>query len=753
MNEIILLKNKIIHTFKTCGIKGVFIKSKRYLQNRKLVVDRYKNSEFISGSDSYKDVLFISGCGEQLPHSYRYRVTHQKEQLTMAGMQCDDVYYTNLTLEMVRYYSMFVFYRCPFTEMIGDFIFLAKQQNKAVLFDVDDLVIDTKYTNQLPCVKAMPKVERVLYDDGIEKMKKTLSLCDAAITSTDKLVSELSQYVSKVFLNRNSASEEMIKYAKEALEQYSENKLVVGIGKRNKREIKIEKEKVVLGYFSGSLTHNDDFLMILPAIVRLMREFDNVMLSIVGELDMPEELEEFKQRLVILPYVDYRQLPKLIRSVDINLAPICENIFNEAKSENKWMEAALVKVPTIASDFGAFNVMIEHGVTGILCKNSDDDWYEKLKTMILSEQLREEIGDKAYQKVIGQCTTSKNAHKLGNYMSDMRKPTIVMVLPSTQISGGVLVALKHCQLLQQAGNIVTIAADRPTMNYMISEEARIPVIYLEQEAVLARIDKMIATMWCTVDYVVKHRTTTEKYYLVQGYEPGLYEEGSPEYNLALDTYCLQDKIKYITISKWCEKWLKERFSLEVRYAPNGIDSKLFYPAERVQGDKIRIIIEGDSSVEYKNVDESFCITNKLDKSEYEVWYLSYKGKPKDWYEYDRYFQNVPHEKMQDIYCQCDILLKSSYLESFSYPPLEMMATGGCVVVAPNDGNMEYLEDGVNCLLYQQGNIEDALLKIKELSCDMNKRAVLIKGGVQTAKEREWMKIKDDILLLYDVKTL
>ena len=37
--------------------------------------------------------------------------------------------------------------------------------------------------------------------------------------------------------------------------------------------------------------------------------------------------------------------------------------------------------------------------------------------------------------------------------------------------------------------------------------------------------------------------------------------------------------------------------------------------------------------------------------------------------------------------------KTSFLESFSYPPIEMMATGGYSVVVPNDGNREYLVNG------------------------------------------------------------
>ncbi|MFR3431543.1 MAG: hypothetical protein ACLTTH_16335 [Holdemanella porci] len=36
-------------------------------------------------------------------------------------------------------------------------------------------------------------------------------------------------------------------------------------------------------------------------------------------------------------------------------------------------------------------------------------------------------------------------------------------------------------------------------------------------------------------------------------------------------------------------------------------------------------------------------------------------------------------EVQKVYADCDILLKTSLLESFSYPPIEMMATGGYVV--------------------------------------------------------------------------
>lgn len=48
-------------------------------------------------------------------------------------------------MDMVRLYRGFIFFWCPYNEQIGEFIKLAKKLNKVVLYDIDDLVIDTVY--------------------------------------------------------------------------------------------------------------------------------------------------------------------------------------------------------------------------------------------------------------------------------------------------------------------------------------------------------------------------------------------------------------------------------------------------------------------------------------------------------------------------------------------------------------------------------------------------------------------------------
>jgi len=161
------------------------------------------------------------------------------------------------------------------------------------------------------------------------------------------------------------------------------------------------------------------------------------------------------------------------------------------------------------------------------------------------------------------------------------------------------------------------------------------------------------------------------------------------------------------------------------------------------------LIEGDNSSYFKNVDESFKIIERLEKSKFEVWYMSYNAEPKNWYRIDKFFHKVSYENVSQVYEQCDILIKSSLLDSFSYPPLEMMATGGYCIVSPTGGNVEYLKNEENCLFYKLGDIDDAVKCIERLISDDNLQKHLYENGLATAKLRDWKNYKKQILALYD----
>ena len=715
------------------GVLVLISRTSKYLKKilRRQVAKKLKKEKKI-----FRDVLFVNGCGIDVPHPTRYRVTHQREQLAAYNISTGEVFFEDLDLDLVRYYRTFIFFRCPHTDAVEEFIRLAKELNKKVLFDIDDLVMDTQYTRQIEYLNTLSVAQRKQYDEGVERMGRTLRLCDGAITTTNRLATELKKVVPEVFINRNTASEEMFRLSKVAMEKK------VGKPRRS-----LQGAEVDIGYFSGSITHNNDFLLVLPALLTTLDDYPNVKLHLVGELTLPEELVKFKSRIVLHPFVDWRKLPELIASVDINLAPLEKSIFNEGKSENKWVEAALVKVPTIASNVGAFAEMIQDGETGLLC-NTKEEWGQALKLLITDDSVRCRIGERAYAYCAKHCITTYTGWRLSQYIRQVCTPNIAFFMPSFKISGGVIIALKHAEIMQEAGFDVVLLDDQDRMKWVQGKRRNIPVINREKKRLQGRFDKAVATMFTTLEFVEEYQNIGERYYLVQNYETDFYPLGSPYRMIANTSYSPQLPVSFVTISKWCQEWLLEKFGQDANYAPNGIEGADFPHRRRDFSGRVRILIEGDCALAYKNVDEAFEVVKQLDKEKFEIWYLSYTGTTKSEYHVDEFLSQVPHAEVSKIYEQCDMLLKTSILESFSLPPLEMMATGGAVVVVPNGGNAEYLVDGQNCLLYPQGEIEKAVEAIHRICADESLQNTLYENGKRTAMERDWENIKGDIVRLY-----
>ncbi len=333
-------------------------------------------------------ILLIDGVENIIPQCTRYRVLNKAEQLRKHGFKVKVVNLSEFELTQAQNASHIIIYRSPISPELLRLCHLAKDYGKPIFFDIDDLVFDTLYTDQLSYTKGLPHHEKENYDANVRNYGYMLENCDGAITSTNQLQKELKKYQSKVLLNRNLASDELISISSQFLKDYSQVSDVVKIG-----------------YFSGSISHNENFELIKPAIKQLLKKYSNVQLHIVGILDIPKDMKPFENQIVTHDYVDWDKLPVLISEVDINLAPLVDSIFNRAKSEIKWIEAALVKVPTVASKIGAFSDMVIDGETGLLA--TDDQWFDKLEALVLSPELRQNLAESAYRAVLENCTLSK----------------------------------------------------------------------------------------------------------------------------------------------------------------------------------------------------------------------------------------------------------------------------------------------------------------------------------------------------------
>jgi glycosyltransferase involved in cell wall biosynthesis len=693
------------------------------------------------------DILFVSVDNSMLNH---YRVDHMTETLESAGLSVGKVMYYDLTPEHVKRYNVFIFYRCPWIPQYTGIFKAIRKRNKVSIYAVDDLVIDRRYTDTLPVVQDMLVEDRKIYDDGVERHGKLMKHCDYAITTTKALANELKKYenLKEVYVDRNMRNDETIFHSDEAI-----------------KTVERDDTKVIIGYFSGTNTHNEDFQMVAPALTRIMDEYENVHIKLTGRVDAPEALKGYENRLIFTPLVDWRRLPFEMRECNITLSPLVDTLFNRAKSELKWADSSLVEVPVVASNMGASKEVITDQKTGVLVENTEEDWYQGLRLLVEDEALRSRIGKQAREYVVKNYSTSgKSAMKLCGFIAKVTPPVVAFAgVNISAISGGNMVVKKHMDLLQAAG---TIVYGVESMNYHRSDRwedmnrkddkahdyFRVNSNRPADKVKLAmHFDRYVATFWSSVKMVDSYpymSKDSKKLYLVQNMEAGFYNGADKTRREVFATYN-NHRIEPITISIWCRDWLKADFNRNANYAPNGIEIKNFPFKERNWSNrKIKVLVEGDSASEYKRVDESFKITNKLDRDRYEVAYMSYNAAPKDWYQTDRVYLQIPSDKVGEIYQEYDILVKSSVLESFSYPPLEIMATGGVPVLVKNDGNAEYIEDGVNALYYETGNVNDALAKIESLVNDTDKFKALAIKGYEKALTREWDKVSTSILQLY-----
>ena len=340
-----------------------------------------------------------------------------------------------------------------------------------------------------------------------------------------------------------------------------------------------------------------------------------------------------------------------------------------------------------------------------------------------------------------QISSNRKDHKTND-----AKPKIGYVVAGTAISGGLAVVCEHANRLIQRGYNVSIITEDNLDRIVWFPNQIAPAISIENIAV-DDYDILIATGWTTA-YTVQKMEANRKFYFVQSDESRFYPSRDFRAKRARKTYEMD--FEFITMAQWLEKWLNNQFGKVATYIPNGINEKTIFrdnPIER-KSDKVRILLEGSINTPFKGMEDAFMAVNGLDC---EVWCVSSSGTPKPEWKCDKFFSKISFDKMRHIYSSCDILLKMSRVESFCYPPLEMMACGGTAVIGQVTGIEEYAIDGYNALIVPSGDIKAAHNALKKLIEDNELRGRLAENGKKTAEKFRWDASVDKLEKIFSEK--
>ncbi len=139
----------------------------------------------------------------------------------------------------------------------------------------------------------------------------------------------------------------------------------------------------------------EDVVQARRVIARIMREFPITQLVIAGDAKVYQLFEGLpEQRKLFLPATSVEESPYTFAQIDVLFQPLRNIPFNRAISDRNLVEAGVRRIPWVASPMPAF---VEWGEGGLLA-DTTEKWFDELRRLAGSEELRRELGEKGYQK-------------------------------------------------------------------------------------------------------------------------------------------------------------------------------------------------------------------------------------------------------------------------------------------------------------------------------------------------------------------
>jgi len=346
-----------------------------------------------------------------VPVCWEYRVKQKQLQMDAAGYDFTAWPYSEIDdfKDHLHLYDVAIFFRLPADPQVLDAISYADRLGLTTVCEIDDLIFDEE--NYPPPYETFSGlVDRFWYSGlvGSATLHKTaLALCDFGIASTPALQKAIAPIVKtgRAFLHRNALNAPR--------ERAAAAKASAG------RTARID-DAVTAFYGSGSKSHNENFdVLAAPALAAAFARHPSFRLMVTGPLVIGPSLAPYSDRIEHREFVtDPAEYQGLLAAADINLAPLTHSIFNDCKSEIKWLEAALLGVPSLVSRSNMYENTVHHGVDAFMASDVGE-WTAMLEMLIQDSELRERLGETARKKAIDEYSLEPMADNLSTILSEI----------------------------------------------------------------------------------------------------------------------------------------------------------------------------------------------------------------------------------------------------------------------------------------------------------------------------------------------
>ena len=405
---------------RTEGARGVVGHARGYAKKR---FGRPDPWPAVTARDAQFRGMVLMVAGRDPIQCWHYRVEQKQQAFTELGLpfQVVDPADHAGAMNALQLASCLIVYRQSFSKNLVELVTEARRLAIPVIYEADDIVYRQDLVSANPNLATLPVDLQRAVIEGAAGYAEGLALADAVLASTEVLAADMLAHLPQRPAASGAGSLPAV--GRSAVVDNGIDAQMWSI----QRGIDVERASgrirtggdglVVIGYGSGSRAHDHDLAIVAPALAAVLSSHDNVRLRLFGPLALPPQLAPFTDRVEKFPMLPAGEFLWEMAHCDIAIAPLADVPFNHYKSQVKYLEAGLLRLPFVASPTVYANY-VEQDRTGIIA-DSQQEWQAALNTLVSDPKRRRELGEAAAEHVrqwsVKTCTTAQLQSMLADF--------------------------------------------------------------------------------------------------------------------------------------------------------------------------------------------------------------------------------------------------------------------------------------------------------------------------------------------------
>lgn len=277
-------------------------------------------------------------------------------------------------------------------DQVKDWVYQLKKEKKSLIYEIDDNLLDEPGL-----------LSRGFKGDFASLRDKVLFLAknaDQVYVSTKELLRTFKNINANVIVVPNLLDENLWKFDSSREELLDKN-------------FPLSSDNVVRIGYIGTATHSSDLKEIESAMKTICQKYGNlVSVEVIGAFQNTEPF--FGKKIALPKSTDYPSFVNWLQkrvNWDIGIIPLCQDEFNQSKSNLKFLEYSALGLSIVVSKHGVYESVAMHEQNALVASTTEE-WIDALSRLIESKLLRDSLSKQAHNLIGSEFLLKNYSHPI-----------------------------------------------------------------------------------------------------------------------------------------------------------------------------------------------------------------------------------------------------------------------------------------------------------------------------------------------------